>query len=159
MITTHPSFGTRGRLFFYIAISTYSNNLFFYSFSLFYSTEKEKKRKGEERRLRHKTLQCCFEASRVSSQINAETIPPSEEIPYLVRMITYKNRNWATGLPKHAETTESMGDDSAGPRKDGINGVGPGRNVQGGGAVGVTLWKRELGGDRGDAQGPDGIIP
>ena len=52
-----------------------------------------------------------------------------------------------------------MGDDSEGPRKDGINSAGPGRNLQGGGAIRVTLWKRELGGDQGDDQGPDGIPP
>ena len=40
-------------------------------------------------------------------------------------------------------------DDSEGSRKVGSNGVGPGSNVQGGGAVGVTLWKQELVGDRG----------
>ena len=61
------------------------------------------------------------------------------------------------GLTKPAEIAETVGGDSEGPRKDGSNGVGPGSNVQGGGAVGVTLWKLELGGDRGDAQGPDGI--
>ena len=50
-------------------------------------------------------------------------------------------------------------DDSEGPRKENSNGAGPGRNVQGGGAVGINLWKKELGGDRGDAQGPDGVPP
>ena len=50
-------------------------------------------------------------------------------------------------------------DDGKASRKDGINGAGPGSNVQGVGAVGVTLWKRELGGDRVDSQGPDGVPP
>ena len=35
----------------------------------------------------------------------------------------------------------------------------PGRNLQGGGTVGVTLWKRDLGGDQGYSQGPDGVPP
>ena len=52
-----------------------------------------------------------------------------------------------------------MEDDSEGPRKDVINSVGPGSNVQGVGAVGVTIWKQELGGDSGNAQGTDGIQP
>ena len=55
--------------------------------------------------------------------------------------------------------TEAVGYDREGLRKDGSNGVVPGINLQGGGAFGVTLWKRELGGDRGCAQGPDGILP
>ena len=39
------------------------------------------------------------------------------------------------------------------------NSAGPGRNLQVSGAVGVTLWKRELGGDRGDAQGSVSVPP
>ena len=35
--------------------------------------------------------------------------------------------------------------------------MSPGINVQGVGAVDITLWKKDLGGDQGDAQGPDGI--
>ena len=50
-----------------------------------------------------------------------------------------------------------MGGDSKGSRKYRSNGTGPGRNVKGGGAVGVTILNRELGGDQGDAQGPDGV--
>ena len=50
-----------------------------------------------------------------------------------------------------------MGDDSEGPRKDRSNITGSGRNVQGIGTVGVTLWKQELGGDWGNVQGPDKI--
>ena len=52
-----------------------------------------------------------------------------------------------------------MGGDSECSIKYGSNGAGPGSNVQGGGAFGVTLWKRYLGGDRVDAQGPDGVSP
>ena len=52
-----------------------------------------------------------------------------------------------------------MGDDIEGPRKESNNGVGPGRNLQGSGAVSVTLWKRELGGDQVNVQGPDSIPP
>ena len=52
-----------------------------------------------------------------------------------------------------------MGHDSEGSIKDRSNGAGPGRNVQYGGSFGVTLCKRELGGDRVDAQGPDGVLP
>ena len=51
------------------------------------------------------------------------------------------------------------GDDIEGSRKYKSNSVVPGINLQGVGAVSVTLWKRKLGGDRGDAQGPDGIPP
>ena len=51
-------------------------------------------KQGEECRRRHNNLQRCFEASRVSFQINAETLPPSEAFPYLVWKITYNNRNW-----------------------------------------------------------------
>ena len=50
---------------------------------------------------------------------------------------------------------EAVGDGSKDPRKDRSNGAGPGSNVQGGVAVGVNIWKRELGGDRGYAQGSD----
>ena len=51
----------------------------------------EKCNQGEESRLRCKTLQHCFKASRVSSQINVETLPLSEDFPYLERTITYSN--------------------------------------------------------------------
>ena len=44
-------------------------------------------KQGEERRLRHKTLQRCFGASKVSFQINVETLPPTEDFPYLGRTI------------------------------------------------------------------------
>ena len=51
-------------------------------------------KQGEERRLRRETLKRYFEASKVSFQINAETLPPSEAFPYLGRTITYNNSNW-----------------------------------------------------------------
>ena len=38
-----------------------------------------------------------------------------------------------------------------GSRKNKSNGAVLGRNVQGSGAVGVTLWKQELDGDQGDS--------
>ena len=53
----------------------------------------------------------------------------------------------------------AVGHDIQGSRKDGINGAVPGRNVQGGDAVGATIWKRELGGYWGDAQGTDDVPP
>ena len=56
----------------------------------------EKFKQGEERCLRCETLQCCFEASGFSFQINAETLPLSEAFPYLVRTIAYSNRDWAS---------------------------------------------------------------
>ena len=62
-------------------------------------------------------------------------------------------------MSKPAQVSEAVGDGSKGYRKEGGNDAGPGRNVKGGGAVGVTIWKQELGGDWGDAQGPDGIPP
>ena len=43
---------------------------------------------------------------------------------------------------------------SEGARKDRINGVGPGRDVQGGGKVGAIIWQQDMGGDQGDTQGP-----
>ena len=47
---------------------------------------------------------------------------------------------------------------SEGDRKDGSNGMSPGRNVQGGGTVSDIILQQLLVGDRGDAQGPD-IVP
>ena len=49
--------------------------------------------------------------------------------------------------------------DSEGSRKDGSICTGPESDVQGVGGVGDIIWQRELGGDRVDAQGPDGIPP
>ena len=51
----------------------------------------------------------------------------------------------------------AVGHDSEGSRKDGSNGEGPGNNVQGGGALSVTIWKIDLGGDREYAQCPEGV--
>ena len=53
----------------------------------------DKCKQGEERRLRRETLQRCFEARRVSFQINTETLTPLEDFPYLGQTITYNNRN------------------------------------------------------------------
>ena len=55
----------------------------------------EKCKQGEERRLQRKTLQRCFEASRISFQINAEDLPTSEALTYLGRTIAYNNIDWA----------------------------------------------------------------
>ena len=55
----------------------------------------EKCKQGKKSSLRHKTIQICFKASRVSFQINAETLPPLKDFPYLGRTISYNNRNWA----------------------------------------------------------------
>ena len=63
------------------------------------------------------------------------------------------------GIPKPAQISEAVGHDSEGDRKYGRNGAGPGSDVQGGGAVGSIIWKRDLGGDWGDYQGPDGVTP
>ena len=52
-------------------------------------------KQGEERRLRCKTLQSCFESSRVSFQFNAEDLPSSEAFPYLGRTIAYNNSDWS----------------------------------------------------------------
>ena len=54
---------------------------------------------------------------------------------------------------------ETVAHDSKGARKDGRNGTGPGRDVQGDGIVGAIIWQQELGGDREDAQDPDGVPP
>ena len=45
--------------------------------------------------LRRETLQQCFEASRVLFQIDAEALPPLEDLLYLGRKISYNNSNWA----------------------------------------------------------------
>ena len=55
----------------------------------------DKCKQGEESCLRRKTLQRCFEASRFSFQINAETLPPSELFLFLGRTISYNNSDWA----------------------------------------------------------------
>ena len=47
----------------------------------------EKYKQEEERRLICETLQCCFEAGMVSFQINAETLPPPKDFPYLGQAI------------------------------------------------------------------------
>ena len=52
-----------------------------------------------------------------------------------------------------------MGHDSEGSRNDKSSGTVPGNNVQGGGTVSVTIWKRNLGVDQGDAHGPDSVTP
>ena len=49
---------------------------------------------------------------------------------------------------------EAVRDNREGPREDVSNGAGHGINVYGSGVVSVTLWKRELDGDQGDAQVP-----
>ena len=54
---------------------------------------------------------------------------------------------------------EVVGYDIDGPGTDGIKTAVPWSNLQDSSTVGVTLWKRELGGDQGDAQCPDGISP
>ena len=52
-----------------------------------------------------------------------------------------------------------VGDDREGSRKDGSNSAVPRRDVKGGVTVSVTLWKRELIGDRGYAQDLDRVPP
>ena len=63
------------------------------------------------------------------------------------------------GIPKPAQRSEAVGHVSEGTRKDGSSDEGTGRNVQCGGTVGVIIWQRDLGGNRVDDQGPDGISP
>ena len=62
-------------------------------------------------------------------------------------------------MPKPTQNSEAVGHDSEGDRKDGSNGAGPGRNINVGGTVGAIIWQRYLGGDWGDAQGPNGVPP
>ena len=50
----------------------------------------------KERFIRCKNLLRCFKASRVLFQINSETLPPLEALPYLGRTIIYNNSDWAT---------------------------------------------------------------
>ena len=54
----------------------------------------DKCNKGEKRRLRRKTLQQCFEESRVLFQINSKTLPLLEAFPYLSRTIATNSRDW-----------------------------------------------------------------
>ena len=54
-------------------------------------------------------------------------------------------------------SSETVGHDIEGTRKDMSNGAGLGSNVQGGDAVGAIIWHRDLGDDQGDAQVPDGV--
>ena len=54
----------------------------------------ENYKQGEDRCIRRKTLQRCFEASRVLLHINKETLPPSEAFPYLGWKIAYNNSDW-----------------------------------------------------------------
>ena len=61
------------------------------------------------------------------------------------------------GIPKPAQSSATVGDDSKGSRKDESNSAGPGGNVQIGGAISFNLWNRELGGDQGYSKGPDGV--
>ena len=63
------------------------------------------------------------------------------------------------GIPKPAQISEAVGGDSDGSREEGRTGTVPGSDVQCSGTVGVTLWKRDIGDDQGDAQGPDGVPP
>ena len=58
----------------------------------YYASENCKE--GEEQIRQSKNLQLCFEASRVSLQINEEALPPLEAFPYLVHSISYNNRYW-----------------------------------------------------------------
>ena len=48
----------------------------------------EKCKQEEEIRLKREALQRCFKETRVSFQINSNTLPLSEAFPYLVRTIT-----------------------------------------------------------------------
>ena len=61
------------------------------------------------------------------------------------------------GIPKPVKILEAVEHDSEGYREDRSNGLGPRNNVQGDSAVGVTIWKQELDGDRVGAQCPDGV--
>ena len=61
------------------------------------------------------------------------------------------------GIPKHAQSSDAVGHDSKDTGKDGSNGAVLGSNIQGSGAVGAIMWQQELGGDREDSQGPDGV--
>ena len=54
---------------------------------------------------------------------------------------------------------EAVRHDISGDREDGSNSAVPGINLKFGGAVGAVIWQRDMGGDRGDAQCPDGITP
>ena len=57
------------------------------------------------------------------------------------------------------QSSGAVGHDSEGSRDNVSSGAGLRINVQGFGAVVVTLWKKELGGNRVDAQVPDDVTP
>ena len=61
------------------------------------------------------------------------------------------------GIPKSAHILEAVGHDSESARKDRSNGAVLGSNVQCSGAIDGVIWQQDLGGDQGDAQGPDGV--
>ena len=71
--------------------------------------------------------------------------------------LTSSRQHYTQGY--HAQISEAVGHGSQGARKDGSNGAGLGSDVQGGVPISAVLWKLELGGDRGDDQGPDGVPP
>ena len=52
-----------------------------------------------------------------------------------------------------------MENGSKGAEKDDSNGAGLGSDVQGGGTVNALVRKKDLAGDRGDAQSPGGVPP
>ena len=58
-------------------------------------------------------------------KINAETLPPLETFPYLGRIIG--------DITKPAKSSKALRNGRAGTGKDGRNGVGPWRDVYGGG--------------------------
>ena len=62
------------------------------------------------------------------------------------------------GVHKPTQSLAAAGHDSKDSRTEGSNGTGLGIYVQGGGEVGVTIWKQELAGDRGYAQGPNNVL-
>ena len=57
------------------------------------------------------------------------------------------------------QSSGAVGHYSEGSRYNVSSGAGLEINVQGFGAVVVTLWKKELGGNRVDAQVPDDVTP
>ena len=57
------------------------------------------------------------------------------------------------------QSLKAVGDDSEGYRGGRSNSAGPGSDLKYSGAVGVTLWKRELVCDPGYAQVPDRVPP
>ena len=97
-------------------------------------------KQGEEWQLHRETLHCCFEAGRVSFQINAEALTPSDSFPYRRCTISFNNRNCPEVYHNLKKAQRRCGGgDCKGVGEYRSNGTGPWDGVFGGGSVGATV--------------------